>query len=159
VEAEEGGLAGEIARSLFELVSLRSPSLCVLLGQGAGGAALALMPADRVLCAQHGWLSPLPPEGAAAIVHRTTDRAPELAAAQRVRSADLLAAGIVDRIIPEYPDAADEPVAFCRRLGRAIEQELAALLEREAEERLAVRQNRYGPLDPEPAAEHNMPNR
>jgi acetyl-CoA carboxylase carboxyl transferase subunit beta len=41
-----------------------------MLGEGSGGGALALLPADRVVAAQHAWLSPLPPEGASAIVHR-----------------------------------------------------------------------------------------
>ena len=54
--------------------------------QGTGGGALALMPADRVVCAQHSWLSPLPPEGASAILHRTPDRALEMATQQAVRS-------------------------------------------------------------------------
>jgi acyl-CoA carboxylase subunit beta len=127
VEAEQGGLAGEIARCLADLVCLDAPTLTVLLGQGTGGGALALLPADRVLAAQHGWLSPLPPEGASAILYRSADRAAELARYQRVRSVDLLADGIVDRIIAERPDAADEPEAFCARLGDALRQELAAL--------------------------------
>ena len=71
-EAEEGGLAGEIARSLHDLIGLNAPTVSVLLGQGAGGGALALLPADRTIAAQHAWLSPLPPEGASAIVHRST---------------------------------------------------------------------------------------
>ena len=74
-EAEEGGLAGEIARTLADLTTLRAPTLCLLLGQGSGGGALALLPADRVIAAQHAWLSPLPPEGASAILHRTTEQA------------------------------------------------------------------------------------
>ena len=113
-EAEEGGLAGEIARCLSDLVTLDTPTVSVLLGQGSGGPALAMVPADRVLAAQHGWLAPLPPEGASAIVFRDTDHAPELAAAQGVRSADLLRNGIVDVIVPEHPDAADEPIEFSR---------------------------------------------
>ena len=92
-EAEEGGLAGEIARSLFEMVALPVPTVCVLLGQGTGGGAIALMPADRVISAQHSWLSPLPPEGASAILYRTSERAPEMAERQRVRALDLLADG------------------------------------------------------------------
>jgi acetyl-CoA carboxylase carboxyl transferase subunit beta len=126
-EAEEGGLAGEIARSLAELVTLEAPSLCLMLGEGNGGGALALLPADRVVAAQHAWLSPLPPEGASAIVHRDTEHAPELARAQQVRALDLRAAGIVDRIVAERPDAADEPEEFCRRVGAVLEHELAAL--------------------------------
>src|SRR6266540_1036630 len=47
--AEEGGLAGEIARNVADLVALPTPTVCLLLGQGAGGAALAYLPADRAV--------------------------------------------------------------------------------------------------------------
>jgi acetyl-CoA carboxylase beta subunit/acetyl-CoA carboxylase alpha subunit len=143
VEAEQGGLAGEIARCLSDLVMLEAPTLTLLFGQGSGGGALALLPADRVVAAQHGWLSPLPPEGASAIVHRDTTRAPDMAAAQGVRSADLLANGIVDRVVPERPDAAEEPEEFCRRVGGVLQGELASLLGQDPEERLAGRLERY----------------
>ncbi|NYD40195.1 carboxyl transferase domain-containing protein [Nocardioides panaciterrulae] len=127
--AENGGLAGEIARCLSDLVMLDAPTLCLMLGEGNGGGALALLPADRVVAAQHAWLSPLPPEGASAIVHRDTAHAPEMARAQKVRALDLQQLGIVDRIVVETPDAADEPEEFCRRVGAVLEHELAALLE------------------------------
>ena len=130
VEAEEGGLAGEIARCLADLVTLQAPTLTLLLGEGTGGGALALLPADRVIAAQHAWLSPLPPEGASAIVHRDVSHAPDMARAQGVRSLDLRAAGIVDRIVVELPDAADEPEEFCARLGGVLRYELATLLHR-----------------------------
>ncbi|MGY1636689.1 carboxyl transferase domain-containing protein [Geodermatophilus sp. SYSU D00742] len=142
-EAEEGGLAAEIARCLQDLVMLKAPTLAVLLGQGTGGGALALVPADRVLAAANGWLGPLPPEGASAIVHRTIDRADEMAASQGVRATDLWRAGIVDRVVPERPDAADEPVEFCRRLGRVLGEELANLLGRDDGERFRSRLHRY----------------
>ncbi|MCB0946273.1 MAG: acetyl-CoA carboxyl transferase, partial [Mycobacterium sp.] len=57
-DAEQNGLAGEIARCLSELVTLSTPTVSVLLGQGSGGPALAMVPADRVLAARHGWLAP-----------------------------------------------------------------------------------------------------
>jgi acetyl-CoA carboxylase carboxyl transferase subunit beta len=142
-EAEEGGLAGEIARCLQDLVMLRAPTLAVLLGQGTGGGALALVPADRVLAAANGWLGPLPPEGASAIVHRTVDRAGEMAQHQGVRATDLWRAGIVDRVVPERPDAADEPTEFCLRLGRVLGEELAGLLGRDDNERHRRRLHRY----------------
>ncbi|MGA6207193.1 carboxyl transferase domain-containing protein [Nocardia testacea] len=142
-EAEERGLAPEIARCLADLVTLDTPTVSVLLGQGTGGGALALLPADRVLAATHGWLAPLPPEGASAIVHRDTAHAAELAAAQRIRSADLLADGIVDRIVPEFPDAADEPVDFARRTVAAIAAELARLSTWSPAELRAGRKRRY----------------
>lgn len=138
-EAEEGGLAGEIARCLADLVTLRAPTLSLILGQGTGGGALALLPADRVVAAQHGWLSPLPPEGASAIVHRDTSHAPELAATQRVRSLDLLEDGIVDVIVPEYPDAAEEPEEFCVRVGQVLRHELAWLRRQDVRSLIATR--------------------
>ena len=145
-EAEEGGLAGEIARSLADLVTLPTPTVSVILGQGTGGGALALLPADRVLCAHHGWLAPLPPEGASAILYHETDRAPEVARSQGVTSADLLDAGIVDVVIPERPDAADEPDAFCDRMADAIATALVEVRRRPPERRYAERMSRYRDL-------------
>ena len=101
------------------------------------------MPADRVVAAQHSWLSPLPPEGASAILHRNTTHAPELAAQQRVRALDLLADGIIDRIVAEHPDAADEPQEFCRRMAQVIAFELSSLSGMRTASRLAARHDRY----------------
>jgi acyl-CoA carboxylase subunit beta len=143
VAAEEGGMAGEIARCLSDLVMLKAPTLAVLLGQGTGGGALALVPADRVLAAANGWLGPLPPEGASAIVYRDVDHAGEMAALQGVRATDLWRDGIVDRVVPERPDAADEPVEFCQRLGRVLAEELAGLLSRDEVERMRARTRRW----------------
>lgn len=145
-EAEEGGLAGEIARCIAEMVSLPVPTVSVLLGQGTGGGALALVPADRVLAAQHGWLSPLPPEGASAILHRDTTHAAEMAEQQGVRSADLFGHGLVDRIVAEHPDAASEPEAFSSRMGAAIYAELRTLTSEDPARRLAERACRFDRL-------------
>ncbi|WP_405996944.1 carboxyl transferase domain-containing protein [Streptomyces sp. NBC_00829] len=141
-EAEEGGLAGAIARCLTELVTLRTPTLSLLLGQGAGGGALALLPADRVLCAQYAWLAPLPPEGASAIVHRSAAHAPAMAEALGVRAVDLLDTGVVDRIVAERPDAAEEAEDFCRRAGRAVADELRGLSGRPPDARRTARVDR-----------------
>jgi acetyl-CoA carboxylase carboxyl transferase subunit beta len=142
-EAEQGGLAGEIARCLADLVTLDTATVSVLLGQGSGGPALAMVPADRVLAALHGWLAPLPPEGASAIMYRDTAHAPELAEAQGIRSADLLRTGIVDAIVAERPDAADEPVEFSKRLSAAIGHELHELTQVAGPQRYAHRLARY----------------
>lgn len=142
-EAEERGLAPEIARCIADLVMLRTPTVSVLLGQGSGGGALALLPADRVLVAQHGWLAPLPPEGASAIVHRDTAHAAEMASAQGIRALDLRRDGVADIVIPERPDAADEPIDFSKRVGRAIARELRALTDVSETDRFAARTARY----------------
>lgn len=142
-EAEEGGLAGEIARSLHDLIGLQSPSVSVLLGQGAGGGALALLPADRTVAAQHAWLSPLPPEGASAIMHRSTEFAPAMSASQGVNVSALHANGLIEHIVDERPDAALEAREFCRRMGRAIEYELSLVAATGVEELLARRLLKY----------------
>ncbi|WP_434995517.1 carboxyl transferase domain-containing protein [Arthrobacter sp. Ld5] len=142
-EAEEGGLAGEIARSLHDLIGLASPSVSVLLGQGAGGGALALLPADSTIAAEHAWLSPLPPEGASAIVHRTVDRAPEMAEAQGVKVAALVDRGVVDHVVDERPDAAEEGRAFCERMAAAIEYELGRVKGLPTGDRLERRAGKY----------------
>ena len=60
-----------------------------------------------------------------------------------MRSADLLAAGIVDRVVAERPDAADEPEAFCRRMGQVLQHELVALMQAVPATRYVERLARY----------------
>ena len=126
--AEEGALAGEIARCLVDLSTLRVPSVSVLLGQGCGGGALALLPADRVVAAEHGWLSPLPPEGASAIVYHDVDHAAEMTKRQSVSAHDLFDEGIVDVIVPERPDAHLDPERFARDITLACADQIRALV-------------------------------
>ncbi len=152
VQAEQDGLAGEIAGCLADLVTLPVPTVSLLLGQGAGGTALALLPADRVLAAQHSWLSPLTPEGASAIIYRDTSHAPELAARQRVGAVDLAADGIVDRVIAQTPADADR---FCRDLGDALHRALEDLASQDDDARLTVRLRRYRHLGALPAEGHH----
>ena len=91
--------------------------------------------------------------GAAAAGGRQRDRVPRhrpcrrtAAAAQGIRSVDLLTSGIVDAIVPEHPDAADEPIEFCTRLSEAIAAELHALRGIPDAERTAARLRRYRDL-------------
>jgi len=122
-EAEQGAIAGEIARCISQMSTLRVPTVSVLLGQGCGGGALALLPADVVVAAENSWLSPLPPEGASAIVHGDVEHAAEMAAAQQVSAVDLHDHGVVQHLVREYPDDDAESLA------RAVVAEVAAQLE------------------------------
>ncbi len=124
-EAEQGAIAGEIARCIASMATMRVPSVSVLLGEGCGGGALALLPATRTIAAEHSWLAPLPPEGASAIVHGDVTHAAEMANAQRVRSFDLLESGIVDRIVPEHDD--DTAEAFARAIAAEVGAQLRSL--------------------------------
>ena len=150
-EAEEQGLAGQIARCLADLVTLASPTVAVLLGQGAGGGALALLPADRVIAAENSWLAALAPEGASVIRHRTTARAGQMAETLGIIAPALLRDRIVDKIIAEPADVAADPAPFMRTLAGAIEEELHGLLAQDRAERLARRAGRFQPLPGWPA--------
>jgi hypothetical protein len=90
-------------------------------------------------------------EGASAILYPDTSHAPAMAAKQGVRAVDLLAHGIVDNVIPEYPDAAAEPEPFCLRVGATLRDELAALVNADTPRRLTERVqrlDRIGQPDP-----------
>jgi len=139
VDAEEDGLAMEIARCIVGMLSVRSPTLCVLLGEGSGGAALALFPSDRVIAAEHAWLSAIAPEGASAILYRDTEHAAMLAGAQRIVSSRLLELGIVDTVVPEEGTVG----AGIEGVARAIGSELTSLCSQPAVARDAARHRRF----------------
>lgn len=124
-EAEQGAIAGEIARCISQMATMHVPSVSVLLGQGCGGGALALLPATRTIAAEHSWLSPLPPEGASAIVYGDVDHAAEMAEAQHVRAVDLLEMGTVHHVIPE-PEG-DTPEAFALAIAAECGAQLRLL--------------------------------
>jgi acetyl-CoA carboxylase carboxyl transferase subunit beta len=123
-EAELGAIAGEIARTLAQLTMLRIPTVGVLLGQGCGGGALALLAAQTVIATEKSWLSPLPPEGASAILFGTTDRAADMARRQRVGALDLAADGIVHHVVAE-PEH-DEPESLCQAVAAEVAAQLRA---------------------------------
>jgi acetyl-CoA carboxylase carboxyl transferase subunit beta len=103
-EAEEGGLGREIALTLSRMLDLRTPTVTLLLGQGAGGGALALFPADRIIALSNSWLAPLLPEGASAIVHGDVSHAQVIAEHQRVGAAGMLQDGLIDEVVEEQHD-------------------------------------------------------
>lgn len=112
-------MAGEIARTLQMLTGLSVPTVSCVMGQGCGGAALALIPADTVICMENGWVSPLPPEGASVISHRTTERAAEMSRSQGVTALALLDAGVVDVVVGEGPDL---PGAVADAIARELDR-------------------------------------
>ena len=120
--AEEHAMAGEIARCLGEMATMSVPTVAVILGQGCGGGALALLAAKRVIATEQAWLTPLPPEGASVIVHGDTTHAAEMAERQRVRAVDLLADGAVHHVVPE---PAEDSIP---ELAAAVGAEIAAAI-------------------------------
>ncbi|MGH3459735.1 carboxyl transferase domain-containing protein [Aeromicrobium sp.] len=125
-EAEQGAVAGEIARCISTMATMSVPTVSVLLGQGCGGGALALLPADVVVAAENAWLSPLPPEGASAIVHGDVDHAAEMSEQQGVGALDLFESGTVHHLVPEPDD--DTPETFAHAVAAEVGARLRDLL-------------------------------
>jgi acetyl-CoA carboxylase alpha subunit len=101
VDGEESGIAGEISRLMVDLVSAPGPTVALLLGAGTGGAALALLACDRIVAGSHTWVSPLAPEGAAAIRHEGTHDPALIAWEQRIGAHALAELGFVDEVVRE----------------------------------------------------------
>ncbi len=99
--AENGGLAREVANCLASLSALTVPSVSVLLGQGGGAGALALLAANRTVAAEQSWLAPLPLEGASAIEYGDVTHAPDMARRQHIGVEALRREGRVHVVVPE----------------------------------------------------------
>jgi acetyl-CoA carboxylase carboxyl transferase subunit alpha len=99
--AEERGQAEAIARNLREMAGLTTPVICVVIGEGGSGGALAIGAGNRVLMLEYAIYSVISPEGCAAILWGDGAKAPEAAEIMRVTSPDLLKLGVIDAIVPE----------------------------------------------------------
>ncbi len=101
IEAEERGQAEAIARNLFEMSRLKVPVIIVIIGEGASGGALGIGIGDRVLMMENTWYSVISPESCSSILWRSWEFKEQAAEALKLTAPDLLAQGIIDKIIPE----------------------------------------------------------
>ena len=101
VGAEERNIAEAIAFNVREMMTLRTPVIAVVIGEGGSGGALGIGIADRVLLLENAYYSVISPEGCAAILWKHRQHAPEAAAALKLSAQDLSQLGIIDGIIPE----------------------------------------------------------
>ena len=101
IDAEERGQSEAIARNLFEMSKLKTPIICVVIGEGGSGGALAIGVGDRVLMLQYSMYSVITPEGCAAILWRTAERAEEAAENLKLTAKDALKLNLIDDAIKE----------------------------------------------------------
>jgi acetyl-CoA carboxylase carboxyl transferase subunit alpha len=101
LSAEANGQSIAIAENLKSLASLKVPVLSIITGEGGSGGALAIGVADRVIMLENSVYSVISPEGCAAILWRTRDKAPEAAEALKMTAKDLKELGITDQIVRE----------------------------------------------------------
>ena len=128
IGAEERGQSEAIARNLVEMARLRTPIVCVVIGEGGSGGALAIGVGDRVLMLEYSVYSVISPEGCASILWKKTEEAARAAEAMGIDSKRLRELGLIDRIVEEPLGGAHrDPDTTAERLERAVCEELAAL--------------------------------
>jgi acetyl-CoA carboxylase carboxyl transferase subunit alpha len=101
IGAEERNIAEAIAFNLREMMTLRTPVVAVVIGEGGSGGALGIGIADKVLMMENAYYSVISPEGCAAILWKHREHAPEAASALKLSAQDLSALGIIDGVVPE----------------------------------------------------------
>ncbi|MFM1931267.1 MAG: hypothetical protein RL226_570 [Bacteroidota bacterium] len=101
LEAEERGQGEAIARNLYEMMKLRVPVICIVIGEGASGGALGIGIGDKVLMLENAWYSVISPENCSTILWRSWDHKVEAANALKLTSEDMLSHKLIDGVIKE----------------------------------------------------------
>lgn len=143
VGAEERGQSEAIARSLYLMAGLRTPVVCVVIGEGGSGGALAIGVADRLVMLQYSIYSVISPEGCASILWKRADKAEEAAEAMRITAPQLEAFGLVDEVLEEPLGGAHrDPRFMAGVLEAAIVRHLDDLAGVPADDLLETRRQR-----------------
>ncbi len=101
LEAEERGQGEAIARNIYEMIRLKVPVICVIIGEGASGGALGIGVGDRVYMMENTWYTVISPESCSSILWRSWEKKEVAAEQLRLTSKDMHQFGLVDDIIPE----------------------------------------------------------
>ena len=122
--AEERGQGEAIARNLFEMSKLEIPIICIVIGEGSSGGALAIAVGDRIAMLENAVYSILSPEGYASILWKDSSRAEEAAEKMRLTAKDLLDLGVIDEVIKEPNGNAKTDI---EKMSEAIKKRIVAL--------------------------------
>jgi len=139
--AEERGQGEAIARNLLEMATFRVPIICVVIGEGGSGGALALGVGNRVLMLENAIYSVISPNGAASILWKDASKADKAAEAMKITAQDLQEMKIIDEIIPEPNGGAHREIAIqAESVKSVLSRHLQELLSWDSEQ---LRQDRY----------------
>jgi acetyl-CoA carboxylase carboxyl transferase subunit alpha len=144
IGAEERGQAMAIAENILAMMTLRTPILAVVVGEGGSGGALGIGVGDRVLMLEHAYYSVISPEGCAAILWKDGERSPEAAEALKLTSKDLIELGVIDEIIREPLGGAHRaPSVAMNEVRRVLLRHLRDLAQIPLAELLQQRRKKY----------------
>ncbi len=101
LEAEERGQGEAIARNIYEMMRLKVPVICIIIGEGASGGALGIGVGDKVVMLENTWYSVISPESCSSILWRSWDFKEKAADALKLTSTDMKKNGLVDDVIME----------------------------------------------------------
>ena len=139
MESEERGQGEAIARCLYEMMTLKTPILSIVLGEGGSGGALALGVCDQLAMMENAVYSVISPRGCASILWKDPSREKEAAEMLRITAQDLLELGIAETIIPE-PETHADPAGMARAIDDYLSQTISNYLKIPIDKLL---QNRY----------------
>lgn len=144
IEAEERGQPRAIAENLKEIFGIRTPVVVTIIGEGGSGGALALAVGDAILMLEHAVYSVISPEGCAAILWKSKEKAPDAASSLKLTSFDCLSYGVIDRIIDEVHGAAHrDPDGNAAAIREAVLAEIERLSAIPIDELLRMREEKY----------------
>lgn len=127
--AEERGQSEAIARNLMEMAAFRVPVVCVVIGEGGSGGALALGVGNRVLMLENAIYSVISPNGAASILWKDASQADRAAEVMKITASDMLEMGVVEEVIPEPRGGSHrDPAAQAASIKDSIVRHLQELL-------------------------------
>ncbi|MGO4543265.1 acetyl-CoA carboxylase carboxyltransferase subunit alpha [Paenibacillus sp. 2TAB23] len=142
--AEERGQSEAIARNLREMAGFGVPIVCIVIGEGGSGGALALGVGNRVLMLENAIYSAISPNGAASILWKDASRADQAAEAMKITAKDLLEFGIIEDIIPEPQGGAHKDLAYqAEQIKDKLWLHLQELLPLTADELIEDRYNKF----------------
>ncbi|BAV07892.1 acetyl-CoA carboxylase carboxyl transferase subunit alpha [Filimonas lacunae] len=101
LEAEERGQGEAIARNIYEMMRLKVPVICVIIGEGASGGALGIGVGDKILMMENAWYTVISPENCSAILWRSWEKKEVAAEQLKLTAIDMHGFGLVDEIVPE----------------------------------------------------------
>lgn len=140
IGAEERGQGQAIAENLMEMMTLKTPILTILIGEGGSGGALALAVADEVWMLENSVYSVISPEGCASILWKDSSKAAEAAEVLKITAQDLFDLGVIERIIRQ-PKAEDKAMFESLKLlvARTFEKNMSL----SDDELVSARYNRF----------------
>ena len=143
IDSEERGISAAIAENLRVMSQLRTPIICVVIGEGSSGGALGIGVGDHVAMLQYSTYFVISPEGCANIIWKTSDKAPEAAEAMGLTSTVLQELGVVDATIEEPLGGAHRDVdTTTQRVKAHVDEQLERLQGTDIDELLETRYQR-----------------